>query len=90
MCKTDTAGRGAFDMPHEAGARTNYLYRIQVPRIAYLGRDGKKLVTDSLKQKNDFIYIVYCTIAENNGFHRISQDATIQYIRLFHRLKPTW
>ena len=36
--------------------------RIPVPRIAFLGRDKKKLLTKSLTPKNDYIYVYVCFV----------------------------
>ena len=59
MCGTDTHGRarGVGAAPRRRRSSEAIQLRILVPRIAYLGRDKKKLLTKSLKLKNDFIYI---------------------------------
>ena len=51
-------GKGRWSRPPKAALERSYIRpRIPVPRIAYFGRDEKKLLTKSLTPKKDFIYI---------------------------------
>ena len=51
-------GEGRWSRPPKAALERSYIRpRIPVPRIAYFGRDEKKLLTKSLTPKKDFIYI---------------------------------
>ena len=48
--------RGVGAAPRRRRSDVAIRPRIPVPRIAYLGRDKKQLLTKSLKPNNDFIY----------------------------------
>ena len=50
-------GEGRWSRPLKRRSNEAIRPRIPVPRIAYLGRDKEKLLTKSLKPKNDFIYV---------------------------------
>ena len=51
--------RGVRAAPRRRRSNEDIRPRIPVPRIAYLGRDKKKLLTKSPTPKNDSIYSVY-------------------------------
>ena len=67
-------GEGRWSRPPRAALERAIRPRIPVPRIAYFGRDGKKLLTKSLTSKNDLIYM-YKSILYDNFF---SDDPWIQ------------
>ena len=50
-------GEGRWSRPRRRRSNEAIRPRIPVPRIAYLGRDKKKILTKSLKSKNDLIYV---------------------------------
>ena len=72
-------GEGRWSRPPKAALERSYIRsRVPVPRIAYFGRDKKKLLTKSLAPKKDFIYIFICTTRSHIVQHCCTKNMSSQ------------
>ena len=67
--------RGVGAAPRSRHSNEAILPRILVPRTTYLGRDENKLLTESLKQRNDIVYMYMFLLVQTT--HLKSKSARV-------------